>query len=216
MITAMDVEKTFANVLTFLICVMFLASIHVLSGREYVFKPNATKEIEEQDPEEEQEEEEEQEQEQEQEQEEKPTPLTRMCRFGCCPLNQTMDAYYESFTDEAIYHRKAYVDSMYEDVERDYMEAKKNFSDAQVQLNQAHAAYVHLITSSEKMASLDKERSMQAKLADATVEDMYGMLSAVHKWKPFVHSPNGMYPEEKVMWEKVLWNQIRRAKEHQT
>ena len=213
MITAMDVEKTFANVLTFLICIMFLASIHVLSGREYVFKQNASELEEEQEPEEVEEDQEEQQQEQE---EEKPTPLTRMCRFGCCPLNQTMDAYYESFTDDAIYHRKAYVDSMYEDVERDYMQAKKNFSDAQAALNQAHAAYVHLITSSEKMASLDKERSMHAKLKDASVEDMYGMLSAVHKWKPFVHSPDGMYPEEKVMWEKVLWNQIRRAKEHQT
>lgn len=205
-----DLITTLSNLTTLITCVVLLLSICILQKREYVFKPNP---LEPTDPE----------QEYEHEDEEEPTtplaeitPLTRMCRYGCCPLSQSMDTYYESFTDDAIYNRKAYVDGVYQDVEKEYMETKAKFAEAQMALNQAHAAYVHMITSSEKMTDLYKERSMQSKLKGSTLEDMYGMLSAVHKWKPFVHSPDGMYPQEKVMWEKVLWNQIRRAKEHQT
>jgi hypothetical protein len=207
-----DIVHTLSNLVTLATCIVMLLSIYILQKRDYVFKPNP---LEPTDPEDEHEEE---------EHEEEPsilpqdgmTPLTRMCRYGCCPLSQSMDTYYESFTDDAIYNRKDYIDGVYEDVERQYMEAKAKFAEAQQVLNQAHGAYVHMITSSEKLTELYKERSMQAKLKGATLDDMYGMLSAVHKWKPFVHSPDGMYPHEKVMWEKVLWNQIRRAKEHQT
>ena len=134
--------------------------------------------------------------------------LNRMCSYGCCPLNESLDTYYGRFSTDSLEERKEFIvykcDS-YADV---YTKAKDEYYRAKEALTRATTTYSHLVKSSEKLNELYELRTMSDTLEENTVEEMYQILAAVHTWKPFVHAPDGLYPYQKPLWEKAILKSI--------
>jgi hypothetical protein len=167
------------------------------------------------EPEQEQEQEQEEEQEQEQEVEEVETeeipmgePLRRMCEFGCCPYGVSLSSYYNRFTTRALQERKEECAKQRDFTGEEYSRAKDAYYFAKENFAAVTNAYNHIINSAEKINELYEMRVMDEQLDGHTKEEMYSMLAAVHQWKAFTYAPEGLYPYQKELWEKVLLKRI--------
>ena len=160
----------------------------------------------------------EQEQEQEQEQPEEvevedipiqsAMVVRRMCDIGCCPRGEKFDTYYSRFSYGELYERCNEVAEKCEEIEQDYVRAREVLEAAQVNFAHVSAAYSHILKSSEELRHLTEMRHMHSQLEGHSKEDMYLMLAAVHQWRSFAYAPDGLYPYQKELWEKVLMKEI--------
>jgi hypothetical protein len=165
----------------------------------------------------------EQEQEQEQEQEGDVLPeevepedipvqdaltVRRMCDIGCCPRGEKFDAYYSRFSYGELVERCNEAMDKCAEIEDVYVRAREVLRVAKEDFDAVSSAYTHILTSSEKLRDLTEMRRMHSQLQGHSKEDMFAMLSAVHQWKSFAYAPDGMYPYQKDLWEKVLLKEI--------
>jgi hypothetical protein len=168
------------------------------------------------DPESDDESEEDEEQEQEQEEaeevetEEIPMgePLRRMCEFGCCPYGEPLSSYYSRFTTRALEERKEESAKQRNFTGEEYSKAKDAYYFAKENFAAVTHAYNHIINSAERINELYEMRVMDEQLDGHTKPEMYSMLAAVHQWKAFAYAPEGLYPYQKELWEKVLLKRI--------
>ncbi len=134
--------------------------------------------------------------------------LSRMCSYGCCPLNESLDTYYGRFSTDSLEERKEFIVHKCDSYADVYTKAKDEYYRAKEALTRATTTYSHLVKSSEKLNELYELRTMSDTLEENTVEEMYQILAAVHTWKPFVHAPDGLYPYQKPLWEKAILKSI--------
>lgn len=158
---------------------------------------------------------EEQDQEEDQEVEEVETeeipmgePLRRMCDFGCCPYGVSLPSYYNRFTTSALKERKEESAKQRDVTGEEYSRAKDAYYFAKENFAAVTNAYNHVINSAEKINELYEMRLMDEQLDGHTKPELYSMLSAVHQWKAFTYAPEGLYPYQKELWEKVLMKRI--------
>lgn len=134
--------------------------------------------------------------------------LSRMCSYGCCPLNESLDTYYARFSTDSLEERKEFIVHKCDSYADIYTKAKDEYHRAKDALTHASTTYSHLVKSSEKLSELYELRTMSDTLEENTVEELYQILAAVHSWKPFVHAPDGLYPYQKPLWEKAILKSI--------
>lgn len=135
-------------------------------------------------------------------------PLRRMCEFGCCPYGESLASYYSGFSTTALEERKDYCAKQRDLIGDEYAKAKDAYYFAKENFAAMTNAYNHVINSAEKVNELYEMRQMDDKLNGHTKEEMYSMLAAVHQWKAFCYAPEGLYPYQKDLWEKVLLKKI--------
>ena len=135
-------------------------------------------------------------------------PLRRMCDFGCCPYGESLTSYYSKFTTPALAERKSDCDKQRDFTGEEYAKAKEAYYFAKENLAAVTNAYNHVINSADKVNELYEMRVMDDQLDGHTKEDLYQMLAAVHQWKAFEYAPQGLFPYQKELWEKVLLNKI--------
>ena len=205
-----DSVKFTSVLVSLILSVFFVASIFVLEDRKSIRGFVLDKEECQQEPEQEQEPDAEVEAE-EQNIEEIPmavSPLQRMCSHGCCPLNESLERYYERFPTYLLQDRAAYLTQQREKLEREYATAQAEFHVAKERFSTASQAYAHVMRTCEKLNEMAESRSIEENIQSHSIEDMYSMLAAVHHWKPFPYAPNGLYPYQKALWEKALLKEI--------
>ena len=137
-------------------------------------------------------------------------PLRRMCEFGCCPYGESLPSYYSRFTTRALQERKEESAKQRDFTGEEYSKAKDAYYFAKENFAAVTNAYNHIINSAEKINDLYEMRVMDEQLDGHTKEELYSMLSAVHQWKSFAYAPEGLYPYQKELWEKVLMKRIYR------
>ncbi len=137
-------------------------------------------------------------------------PLRRMCEFGCCPYGESLPSYYSRFTTRALQERKEESAKQRDFTGEEYSKAKDAYYFAKENFAAVTNAYNHVINSAEKINELYEMRVMDEQLDGHTKEELYSMLSAVHQWKAFTYAPEGLYPYQKELWEKVLLKRIYR------
>lgn len=135
-------------------------------------------------------------------------PLRRMCEFGCCPYGESLSSYYRRFTTRALEERKDECAKQRDVTGEEYSRAKDAYYFAKENFAAVTNAYNHVINSSEKINELYEMRVMDEQLDGHTKPELYSMLSAVHQWKAFAYAPEGLYPYQKELWEKVLLKRI--------
>jgi hypothetical protein len=135
-------------------------------------------------------------------------PLRRMCEFGCCPYGEPLPSYYRRFTTRALEERKEECAKQRDVTGDEYSRAKDAYYFAKENFAAVTNAYNHIINSSEKINELYEMRVMDEQLDGHTKPELYSMLSAVHQWKSFAYAPEGLYPYQKELWEKVLLKRI--------
>jgi hypothetical protein len=135
-------------------------------------------------------------------------PLRRMCDFGCCPYGESLTSYYNKFTTPALAERKSDCDKQRDFTGEEYAKAKEAYYFAKENLAAVTHAYNHVINSADKVNEIYEMRVMDDQLDGHTKEDMYSMLAAVHQWKAFDYAPQGLFPYQKELWEKVLLKKI--------
>lgn len=137
-----------------------------------------------------------------------PSPLQRMCCHGCCPLNESLETYYQRFPTYLLQDRVSYLTQERDRLERQYANAQADFQVAKERFATATQEYAHVMRTCEKLSEMAESRSIEENIQTHSIEDMYTMLAAVHHWKPFPYAPNGLYPYQKVLWEKALLKEI--------
>jgi len=135
-------------------------------------------------------------------------PLRRMCDFGCCPYGESLTSYYSRFSTSALEERKNQCNTQRDFTGEEYNKAKEAYYFAKENFAAVTNAYNHVINSAEKVNELYEMRVMHHQLEGHTKEEMYSMLAAVHQWKSFCYAPEGLYPYQKELWEKVLLKKI--------
>ena len=135
-------------------------------------------------------------------------PLRRMCEFGCCPYGEPLPSYYSKFTTSALEERKNDCAKQRDFIGHEYTKAKDAYYFAKENYAALSNAYNHVINSAEKVNELYEMRLMQDQLDGHTKEELYQMLAAVHQWKAFCYAPEGLYPYQKELWEKVLLKEL--------
>jgi hypothetical protein len=135
-------------------------------------------------------------------------PLRRMCDFGCCPYGVSLPSYYNRFTTSALKDRKEECVKQRDFTGEEYSRAKDAYYFAKENFAAVTQAYNHVINSTEKINELYEMRVMDEQLDGHTKPEMYSMLAAVHQWKAFMYAPDGLYPYQKELWEKVLMKRI--------
>ena len=202
----------FSNVLCFVACIAMLVSILVLEKRTYVFGSSRKNSSQEDDDDSEEAEDaaeaEDADLTPKPDADEEAKPMTRMCAFGCCPLKYNTELYYSTFTNEALTERKSSVREQCNAYDAIYKKAYEANLEASEHLQKVTSAYKHLVFSAETVEKVYDMRCMYMKVAHHTLDELYLMLSAIRQWKGFQYAPNGMYPEEKQMWENVVWKRI--------
>jgi len=138
-------------------------------------------------------------------------PLRRMCDFGCCPYGESLDTYYNRFPTHALAERKEDCDRQRDFTGEEYAKAKDAYYFAKENLAAVTNAYNHVINSAEKVNELYEMRVMQDRLDGHTRDELYQMLAAVHQWKAFTYAPEGLYPYQKALWEKVLLRELYKS-----
>lgn len=139
---------------------------------------------------------------------ETPMVVRRMCDIGCCPRGEKFDEFYSRFSYGELYERCNDVAEKCEEIEREYVHAREVLEAAKDNFTAVSNAYSHIVTSSEKLRHLTEMRHMHSQLEGHTKEEMYMMLAAVHQWQSFQYAPDGLYPYQKDLWEKVLLKEI--------
>lgn len=135
-------------------------------------------------------------------------PLRRMCDFGCCPYGVSLPSYYNRFTTSALKERKEESAKQRDVTGEEYSRAKDAYYFAKENFAAVTNAYNHVINSAEKINELYEMRLMDEQLDGHTKPELYSMLAAVHQWKAFTYAPEGLYPYQKELWEKVLMKRI--------
>ena len=135
-------------------------------------------------------------------------PLRRMCEFGCCPYGESLPSYYSKFATSALEERKNHCAKQRDFIGDEYTKAKDAYYFAKENYAALSKAYNHVINSAEKVNELYEMRVMQDQLDGHPKEDLYQMLAAVHQWKAFCYAPEGLYPYQKELWEKVLLKKL--------
>ena len=136
--------------------------------------------------------------------------VRRMCDIGCCPRGEKFEAYYSRFSYGELYQRCNDAAEKCEEIEREYVRLREELYFAKENFASVSTSYSHILASSEKLKELPEMRHMESQLEGHSKEEMYMMLSAVHQWKAFQYAPDGLYPYQKNLWEKVLLNEIYR------
>lgn len=134
--------------------------------------------------------------------------VRRMCDIGCCPRGEKIESYYSRFSYGELYERCVDVAEKCEEIEREYVRSREALELAKDNFAHVSAAYSHILASSEKLKELAEMRHMHSQLEGHSKEDMYMMLAAVHQWKSFQYAPEGLYPYQKDLWEKVLLKEL--------
>jgi len=210
-----DAAKFASAAISIVVSVALIWSIFVLEDRKTIREFITDKKESEDDSEDEDEDEEQAPPDEEQDAEEvEPEeipmgqPLRRMCEFGCCPYGESLSSYYSGFSIMALEERKDYCAKQRDLIGDEYAKAKDAYYFAKENFAAMTSAYNHVINSAEKVNELYEMRQMDDKLTGHTKEEMYSMLAAVHQWKAFCYAPEGLYPYQKELWEKVLLKKI--------
>ena len=201
-----DAAKLASALISLAVSVALVWSIFTVENRKSMSEFITDKK----DPEEESEDEDEGQDAEEVEPEEIPMgePLRRMCEFGCCPYGESLTSYYSKFTTPALEERKEDCAKQRDLIGEEYAKAKEAYYFAKENFAAMSNAFNHVINSAEKVNELYEMRQMQDQLDGHTKEEMYSMLAAVHQWKAFCYAPEGLYPYQKELWEKVLLKTI--------
>jgi len=203
-----DSVKFTSVLISLVLSVFFVASIFVLEDRKSMRGFVLDKEECQQEPDADAEAEVEAE---EQNTEEIPmaqSPLQRMCSHGCCPLNESLESYYQRFPTYLLQDRASCLTQQRDTLERQYANAQAEFHVAKERFATASQEYAHVMRTCEKLNEMAESRSIEENIQSHSIEDMYIMLAAVHHWKPFPYAPNGLYPYQKALWEKALLKEI--------
>ena len=204
-----DAAKIGSALMSLAVSVALIWSLCVFENKKSLSEFITDKKDPEPEPEDDQDQEEDQEVE-EVETEEIPMgePLRRMCDFGCCPYGVSLPSYYNRFTTCALKERKEESAKQRDVTGEEYSRAKDAYYFAKENFAAVTNAYNHVINSAEKINELYEMRLMDEQLDGHTKPELYSMLSAVHQWKAFMYAPEGLYPYQKELWEKVLMKRI--------